>query len=188
MKWGKTKDVNTVSAGNTVPTGASVHVHLLFRTGKNTDRTSEFRLFRPVNGYRAETRNANLSKPRKPSRKKEKNERKMQKVTDEHSGFLNLQNRKFHFWERQRGRVNERPNLWKRDFVVTDFLWNWGRHRQRSGERKRQKLRSGLGRQSKGLEMSLLDWLENCIKFLGNHNFSGKWVGFFHYLFKLLLI
>ena len=50
----------------------------------------------------------------------------MQKVTGEHSHFLNLQNRKFHFWERERGRVNERPNLLKRDFVVTDFLRNWG--------------------------------------------------------------
>ena len=42
----------------------------------------EIQLFRLVNGYRAET-----------------------------YSFLNLQNRKFHFWERERGRVNERPNL-----------------------------------------------------------------------------
>ena len=96
----------------------------------------------------------------------------MQKVTGEYSGFLNLQNRKFHFWERERGRVNERPNLYKEDFVVTDFLRNWGRDRQRNGERKRRKLRSGLERQSnKALEMSLLDCLKNCIRWLGNHKF-----------------
>ena len=43
---------------HTVLANAPVQVHLLFRTGKNIGHTGEFWLFRPVNGYWAETQNA----------------------------------------------------------------------------------------------------------------------------------
>ena len=52
-----TKEVNSVSYRPvyTVPASASVQITPLLRTGKNTNRTSEIRLFRLVNGYWAET-------------------------------------------------------------------------------------------------------------------------------------
>ena len=57
----------------------------------------------------------------------------------------------------------------------------WGRGRD-------DNLRGGLGGQSQGLERSLSDCLENWIGLLENRDFSGKWVGSFHYLFKLPLV
>lgn len=39
-----------------VPASKSVQIPHLFRTEKNTDRTGEVRLFRPINAYQTETR------------------------------------------------------------------------------------------------------------------------------------
>ena len=49
----------------------------------------------------------------------------MQKVTGEHSGFLKLQNGKFHFWERERGRVNE-DRTYKREILLLQSFWGTG--------------------------------------------------------------
>ena len=67
-----TKEVNFVPCRSirpvyTVPANKPIQIPPLFRTGKNTNCTSEIRLFRPVNAYRTETR-----KRRRRRRKKKK--------------------------------------------------------------------------------------------------------------------
>ena len=67
-----TKEVNFVPCRlvrpvYTVPANKPIQIPPLFRTGKNTNCTSEIRLFRPVNAYRTETR-----KRRRRRRKKKK--------------------------------------------------------------------------------------------------------------------
>ena len=69
-----TKEVNSVlyRLVYIVPANALVQITSLFRTGKNTNRTGEIWLFRPVNGYRAETQK--VSFVRKENREEGKKE------------------------------------------------------------------------------------------------------------------